>query len=1138
MTTPVYRRRSAVVVQLAVVLLGAVTLSQGAMAQETAWTFTAPIGFIDSSPAIADVDGDGAMDVVVTTTAGSIIALDGEGRQIWMRGAQVPISIAPTVMDLSGDGRPEVLALNQAGQLFCLDSLAGDPIWKWNLPGNIEWGMTAIVARDIDRDNVPEIIVADDRGTVACLTNEGHVCWTYQGAHGAAYCPAVGNVAGDAADEIVIAGTKQPLVCLSHSGRKLWQLDRNGNGSSPILVDLHGDDHLEIVVAIGSKLVAVSGKGKVLWSYGLRNTVDGGLSAADADRDGTMEIYAVDLSGHLVCLTADGKLRWSASIGMRARRSPSIGDVNGDGVVDIVVGGYSAKIHVFGPGGKLEAALSLPAATNATPSIARLKEKEGPYLICPSTAGAMTAFRWPGAKHDALVLWPQYRFDSTRAGVAHPAVGPSSVAIGAIDFGKYYVGSNDLHVEVRNPDRRALTIQLDVAQSGRKPVRQELLSSDQTVDAHLSYSIGGAGSTRLTLGCRVLDGGKTVARRTRSVSVIPFRKELDDLRQLLAETARAAGNLPAPREIEGATRFLEEQLGPFRRRASVAGTLTDVERRRLRDELAVALRQANRWHGVARAASALRRDGKGPIRLSLANPWAPFGGMAEIAEDRLRPAALNVEAFRGEIESAALNVFNLGSDPLKVRVEIDPLEQTVHGKKRSTPARGVIGLHETIEVATQTLDLSANAIPALNQANVMILPAWDARQLWLNVDTSKLNAGTWTTQVRLRSLEVESRAFSAPLKIVVWKPQLPAKQPIRLCQWGYVAGSVLGDQPQAALADQVAHGTNVFVASYVPKATFDEQGNLIGNIDYRAHDDYVRQYGPHGLILFQYTGMLSGPTGHDSPAYRKAHVTLLRKWVDHLAKMGIGYNGFALYPVDEPGLRNGLVETYLSYAKLAREADPKIQMYTDPVSHITVDELKRMLPYVDIWCPNRAGFLLESGREKLDVIRSSGKTIWTYECAGNAKHQSPLGYYRGQAWLAWHHGLTGIGFWSYCTSSADPWYRPRATLDYLLIYQGNGVVSSKRWEAVRDGIEDYSMLSALRDAVANGAIAADAVPAARNILGEQAAAIARFCGLDDDGTEPGKMGLPGVRRTADRRWRRIRRVRRQIADMLSRATTN
>ncbi len=339
------------------------------------------------------------------------------------------------------------------------------------------------------------------------------------------------------------------------------------------------------------------------------------------------------------------------------------------------------------------------------------------------------------------------------------------------------------------------------------------------------------------------------------------------------------------------------------------------------------------------------------------------------------------------------------------------------------------------------------------------------------------------------------------------------------------------------MRDQASHGTNVFVSSFVPHARFDEKGNLVGPIDYAAHDDYVRPHAPHGLLLFQHTGVVQGPTGLGSPAYRTAHLSLLRAWVAHLAQMGVGYDGFALYPVDEPGLRDGLVETYLQYAKLAREADPKIQMYTDPVARITLDQLRQMLPYVDIWCPNRFGFLLGPGKDKLELMQSSGKTLWNYECAGNAKHQSPLGYYRGQAWLAWHHGLTGIGFWSYCTSSADPWYRPQATLDYLLIYPGQGVVPSKRWEAIRDGIEDYGMLTALREAVAKKRTASNArqkeKKQAEKLLGEQASAIGRFCGLEEEGTEPGKEGLPGARRTADRRWQQIQRVRREMAALLA-----
>ena len=258
----------------------------------------------------------------------------------------------------------------------------------------------------------------------------------------------------------------------------------------------------------------------------------------------------------------------------------------------------------------------------------------------------------------------------------------------------------------------------------------------------------------------------------------------------------------------------------------------------------------------------------------------------------------------------------------------------------------------------------------------------------------------------------------------------------------------------------------------------------------------------------------------------------VRSWVAHLKALGYGYDKFAMYPIDEPGLNDGLVAAYLHNAKLTRTADPQVQMYTDPVARITEEELHEMTPYVDIWCPNRVGFMLDVGAEKMAIMQATGATMWNYECLGNAKHQSPLGYYRGQAWLAWHHNLTGIGFWSYCTSGADPWYRPQDTLDYLLTYQGDGVVASKRWEAVRDGVEDFAMLYALREAVAsarkNGGNE-KSITKAEALIAAKASEIGAFCGLDEFGTIPGKGGMPALRKLADVRFQEIQETREAIA---------
>ena len=146
---------------------------------------------------------------------------------------------------------------------------------------------------------------------------------------------------------------------------------------------------------------------------------------------------------------------------------------------------------------------------------------------------------------------------------------------------------------------------------------------------------------------------------------------------------------------------------------------------------------------------------------------------------------------------------------------------------------------------------------------------------------------------------------------------------------------------------------------------------------------------------------------------------------------------------------------------------------------------------------------------------------------------SPLGYYRCQAWLAWHHGLTGMGFWSYCTSEDSPWFPPALRHEYLLVYPGAGVVSSKRWEAVRDGIENYGLLTALKQAIdKNGASAQpEDVKAAKQLLGERAAVIAGFSGRDY-WAGPGKGGWPKMRLVEDKSWAELQSVRRDLARLL------
>lgn len=93
-----------------------------------------------AGPAVAgDPDGDGALEILVTTVAGTIHCLQLQGheemrwpRSVWHPdvGAFARVSSSPVLVDLTGDGRPEILQGSGDGTLHAYDA-AGDELPGW-----------------------------------------------------------------------------------------------------------------------------------------------------------------------------------------------------------------------------------------------------------------------------------------------------------------------------------------------------------------------------------------------------------------------------------------------------------------------------------------------------------------------------------------------------------------------------------------------------------------------------------------------------------------------------------------------------------------------------------------------------------------------------------------------------------------------------------------------------------------------------------------------------------------------------------------------------------------------------------------------------------------------------------------------
>jgi hypothetical protein len=235
--------------------------------------------------------------------------------QEWLQWTASP----PNVVDINGDGRNEVVAIpniemeegayvTQAYGVMVLEGAYGDGkrsarrLSDWEILPRGDWpiqaaggyppkGVPAPMTINIQGDDLPEIVVSLNDGSMYAFDAFGHLLWRYHYTHGKpmmyASEPTAADLNQDGSPEVIFVTYGDPdtndsgrLIILAADGMLLHDIalpnpgyNANGNGapSAPTIADLDGDGSLEILVQTfdhGMDIFTVpgSGNGCLLWT--------------------------------------------------------------------------------------------------------------------------------------------------------------------------------------------------------------------------------------------------------------------------------------------------------------------------------------------------------------------------------------------------------------------------------------------------------------------------------------------------------------------------------------------------------------------------------------------------------------------------------------------------------------------------------------------------------------------------------------------------------------------------------------------------------------------------------------------------------------------------------------------------------